>query len=75
VTGQYRPVLRRRARGRRGPTECEDEFVRGPLCIVANGRNRAYSSREILLKFEVSLARVPAHLRAFPRGPCARPAH
>jgi hypothetical protein len=49
--------------GRRGATGCEDEFVRGFLCIVADCGNRAYRSREFLLKYEDSFARVPARLR------------
>jgi hypothetical protein len=57
--------------GRQGLAGCEGEFVRGPLGIVPDYRNRAYSSHEILLKFRVPLANVPARLRAFPRGPCA----
>jgi hypothetical protein len=47
--------------------------VRGPLGIVADCGNRTYSSHEILLKFEVPLANVPARQQAFPRGPCTRP--
>jgi hypothetical protein len=59
--------------GHRGPTGCEGEFVRGLLCIVADCGNRAYRSREFLLKYEDSFARVPARLRAFPHGPCGGP--
>jgi hypothetical protein len=49
--------------------------MRGPLGIVADCGNRAYSSHEILLKFGVPLASVPARLQAFPCGPCAGSAH
>jgi hypothetical protein len=60
--------------GRRGPTGCKDEFVRGPLCIIADCGNREYRSCEILLYCEDSFVILLACLRAFPHGSCARPA-